>query len=133
MRPRLILLTFVIAGLAACGGQAGDPMRGRQLYLQERLGNRQAPGCITCHTLVPGEDKVGPSHDQIGSIAEQRVSSPDYQGEAQESAGYLRESILDPDAHVVDGYEAGLMYQDYEEVLTDQQVRDLVAFLLSLE
>lgn len=119
--------------LSACSGQAGDPARGRELYQQPNLGARQAPGCITCHSLEPGEVKVGPSHAGVGRRATDYVSDSSYQGQATDASGYLRESILDPNAHVVAGFQPGIMYQQYDEVLTEQQLEDLVAFLLSLQ
>lgn len=119
--------------LAACaGGPSGDPARGEELYLQESLGASEAPGCITCHSLTPSEVKVGPSHSDVARRAGQIIESPDYHGQAQTAAEYLRESILEPDAHVVEGFEPGVMYARFAEVLTDQQVDDLVAFLLTL-
>jgi cytochrome c2 len=119
--------------LSGCAGQLGDPVQGRQLYFETTLGSRQAPGCITCHSLEPGEEKVGPSHAEMGSRALARVQSPDYTGQAEDANGYLRESILDPDAYMVEGFEAGVMYQAYDEVLSEEEVDDLVAFLLSLQ
>ena len=132
MRRAVIWLLLGPLVLLACAPASGDPVAGRELYLQENLGARRAPGCITCHSLEPGEEKLGPSHAQVGSQAEQRVKGDDYEGQARDAAAYLRESILQPNAHVIDGYEAGIMYQQYDEVLTEDQVDDLVAFLLSL-
>lgn len=125
----MLLLSLL---LAACAGQAGDPVEGRRIYSMETLGSRQAPGCITCHSLEPGEVKVGPSHAEVGGRAEALLLSDDYSGQAESAAEYLRESILEPNVHVVEGFEPGVMYQKYEEVLTEDQVKDLVAFLLTL-
>lgn len=126
----LVLMALCLTG---CADRIGDPMAGRQIYFQKTLGSRQAPGCITCHSLDPEEAKVGPSHSQAGSRAAERVAADDYSGQAEDAAGYLRESILEPEAHVVAGYDPGVMYQNYDEVLTEEQVSDLVAFLLSLQ
>lgn len=134
-----LLRTLVIGcallgfGLAACSGSTGDAEAGRQLYMQDSIGSRGAPGCVTCHSLSPDDVKVGPTHAHIGSRAAQRVEAEDYSGQAQDAGAYLRESILEPDAYVVPGYEAGIMYQQYDQVLSTEQVDDLVAFLLSLE
>ena len=49
---------------------------------------------------------------------------------------YLRESILDPPAHVSEGVvraTPGLMTKEITEGLTDEQVNALVAFLLTLQ
>ena len=58
---------------------------------------------------------------------------PEYTGSATSAAEYLRESILDPNAFVVPGFAPGVMYQAYSSTLTDGEVADLVAFLLTLK
>ncbi|MDX1600194.1 MAG: c-type cytochrome [Anaerolineales bacterium] len=117
--------------ITSCGGPSGDPQRGEELYRQQKLGGGAAPGCVSCHSLDPGVVKVGPSHANVGSRAQGVIQEPGYQGEATTAAEYLRESILDPNAHVAEGFDPGVMYQDYAEVLTEQQIEDLVAFLLT--
>lgn len=129
---RVFIAAAAVLLLAACGGPSGDPERGEELYRQQELGGGAAPGCISCHSLDPGEVKVGPSHATVGARAEEIVADPAYQGQATTAAGYLRESILEPNAHVVQGFDASVMYRRYEEVLSDQQVDDLVAFLMTL-
>ena len=62
----------------------------------------------------------------VASHAGQRVSG-------QTAEQYLRTSILDPNAYIVPGYAANGMYQDFAKVLTDKQVNDLVAYLLTLK
>ena len=133
MARRVWLGLMLMLMLSGCANQLGDPVQGRQLYFETTLGSRQAPGCVTCHSLEPGEEKVGPSHAEMGSRALERVHSPEYSGQAQGAGDYLRESILEPDAYVVDGFEPGMMYQEYGEVLSEEQVDHLVAFLLSLQ
>jgi hypothetical protein len=46
---------------------------------------------------------------------------------------YLKESILDPDATLVDGFPAGTMPQVWGDELTSEQVDQLVAYLLTLK
>jgi len=100
----------------------GDPERGRSLFMSTGFGVNT--GCRTCHSLEPGVRLVGPSLAGIGERAGTRVAGLD----ADE---YLRRSILDPDAYVVDGFPAGQMFPNYDERLDDQQVEDLIAFLLT--
>ena len=76
--------------------------------------------------LEPGVVLVGPSFDGIATRAAGRV--PGLSAEE-----YLRESILDPDAYVVDGFPAGQMLQNFSELLTEEEIDSLVAFLLTLE
>lgn len=142
MRKRTLLsiLIFLMAlALAACGGggdstdsgtddsapaPTGDATRGEELYKQTTIGS--APGCVTCHSLEEGVVLVGPSHAGVATRAGTYV-------EGQSAEEYLRESIVKPDAHVVDGFTAGVMYQNYGTDLTEQQIDDLVAYLLTLK
>lgn len=135
---KLSLLTlfcvFIISiFLVACGAketssspEVGNPSRGKELYNKTVLGPRAAPGCITCHSLEPGVILVGPSHAGIASRADSIV-----QGLSAEE--YLRQSIISPDAHVKEGFFPGIMYQKYEEDLTEQEIQDLVAYMMTLK
>ncbi len=101
-----------------------DPVAGRDLYLDTRIGTNT--GCRICHSLEPGRRLVGPSLAGVGTAAETRVAGL--------TAGeYLRQSIVDPDAYIVKGFQAGAMLPDIAELLTEQQLDDLVAFLLTLK
>ncbi|MFQ5398294.1 MAG: c-type cytochrome [Anaerolineae bacterium] len=130
-----ILLALSMFFLAACGGGgeadsgsdgAGDASRGEQLYTQTTIGSASAPGCVTCHSLEPDVVLVGPSHNGIGARAETAVPG-------LSAADYLEQSIREPNAHVTDGFTAGVMYQNYANELSDQEIADLVAFLLTLK
>lgn len=127
----LALLIFAGVLLAGCGA-GGDPEAGERLYTSLTIGRADAPGCITCHSLVPGEIKVGPSHDGVARRAAEVIRQSDYAGSATTAEEYLRESILEPNAYVVSGFVPGVMYQAYSSTLTDGELADLVAFLLTL-
>jgi len=132
--PFLLLLLF----LAACGGEeaggvTGDPARGETLYRETNIGPANAPGCITCHSTEPGEVKAGPSHAGLATRAAEIVNDPGYTGQATTAEAYLRESIVEPNAYVVEGFVAGVMYQNYGEELSEQELADLVAFMMTLK
>ena len=66
------------------------------------------------------------------------MKSGDYHGSAKDAATYIRESILDPNAYVLQGptYSAGgrsLMPSDYAQTLKSEQVDQIVAYLLTLK
>lgn len=137
MRKLLLLVTLILVlGLVACGGESapsseegqaaggGDAVAGEELFHQAQIGT--LPGCMTCHSLEPGVTLVGPSLANIGAEAatiQSGVSAEDY----------LRTSIVEPDAFVTEGFGAGIMPAGLADELTDQQVNDLVAFLLTLQ
>jgi hypothetical protein len=129
MLPCVLLISALF--LSACGaptstGPIGtpDPAVGEKLFKQPIIGS--APGCITCHSLKPGEAVVGPSLAGIAPLAGQRAAGKS----AQE---YLRQSILEPDAFLVPGYNPGSMFSQYKDRLTRSQVNDLVEYLLTLK
>ena len=53
--------------------------------------------------------------------------------EGLSATDYLRQSILEPDAYVVDGWPAGQMLPVYGDRLTENQIESLVEYLLTLE
>ena len=130
-----LFVTFVLVltlALAACGGGeepstgagGADAKAGEELYAQTVIGAQ--PGCITCHSLEAGVVVVGPS---MAGIAVRGGTTVD--GQSLEE--YLEASILNPDEYLVEGYAAGTMPQVWEDELTDQQVKNLVAYLQTLK
>lgn len=100
-----------------------DVVLGRKLFEGAGLGANL--GCEICHSIRPGEDGVGPSLAGIGSTAGDRV-------EGMGAEEYLRQSILDPDAYIVDGYRSGQMLEGYRERLSGAEVDALIKYMLSL-
>jgi ferredoxin/cytochrome c551/c552 len=115
---QVLSLQFKDARLSA------DPVAGRRLFNGDTLGANT--GCRVCHSLEPDVRLVGPSLAGVAARAGQQA--PDLT-----AAEYLRQSILEPNAHVVEGFPANQMPPTYAETLTDQQVSDLVGFLLTLQ
>jgi cytochrome c2 len=103
---------------------AAESDAGRSLYMESTLGTNT--GCRICHSLDLGVTLVGPSFDGIATRAATRV--PGLSAEE-----YIRQSILDPNAYVVEGFPAGQMLQNFEDLLTAEDIDNLVAFLLTLE
>lgn len=97
---------------------------GESLYYESTLGVNT--GCRVCHSLDPGVVIIGPSFDGVATAAKTRV--PGLTAEE-----YLRQSIVDPDAFVVHGFDAGVMLQNFNETLSDDEIDNLVAFLLTFE
>jgi cytochrome c len=129
------LFIILLIGTAACSSRGvrasdhavpqdiGDPDAGRELF-NARHG--EAPACSMCHVVDSNQRKVGPSLMGVASRAKSRV-------EGLDAIGYLRQSILEPDAFYAPNAGSNRMYQHFAEVFTPQQVDDLVAYLLTLE
>jgi sugar lactone lactonase YvrE len=86
-------------------------------------GARNAPACSACHRDDAGG--LGPSLRGVRSVAAERVEDMD-------AEAYIRESILKPDAYVLEGYNAEYMPRNYGEALTEVEIDALVAYVLNL-
>lgn len=132
MQTRAIIFFLSLscaALLAACGGSApGDPVSGRKLFRGETLiANGNGQKCSACHADTPeGESPLGPNLSNIGSRAGVTVKD-------QPADEYLRDSILRPDTYLAGGYQEGIHPRNYAQVLNDQQVSDLVAYMATLK
>jgi nitric oxide reductase subunit C len=123
MRKTLsITIALLIAAtlLVACGGGGGSDAQaveaGKALFAQTVIGTQA--GCSTCHSLNAGEVIVGPSLAGIGS---------------RHDAAYIRESILDPNAVLVEGFPADTMPNVWGTELSGEQIDELVAYLQTLK
>ncbi len=110
---------------------AGDPQRGAQLF--------PTLPCTSCHDIThpfPG-GLICPNLGNISTEAALIVKSPDYHGKATDAAGYIRESIMNPNAYIVPGAQyrqadgQSVMPKNFAQVLTPQQIDDLVAYLMT--
>jgi cytochrome c oxidase subunit 2 len=99
---------------------ASDPVsRGKQLA--------QSLGCAACHS-VDGSVAVGPSwKDLAGSqvpLADGTTVTAD--------DTYLHESIVNPNAKIVEGFRPDIMPGTFGTTLTGDQLNDLIAYIKSL-
>jgi nitric oxide reductase subunit C len=129
----------------AAGMEAGETAPGARpldsgdnpIALGESVFRSASPACVACHSIAPGVNMAGPSLAGLSARAEQTLASPDYKGEAKDTATYIRESIVSPSAHVVPGamYSAegvSFMPSTYGKDLTPEQIEQLVAYLSTL-
>jgi mono/diheme cytochrome c family protein len=128
MHRLTILLILITALLTACGGEstaaptptidpASDAGQGRTLF--------QA-NCAACHSTAEAVMLVGPSLAHIATLSQTRV-------EGLSAEDYLHESIVAPDAYTVDGFLEGTMQQNFGQVLTSDEVDQIVTYLMTLE
>jgi cytochrome c oxidase subunit II len=80
-------------------------------------------GCGGCHAFEPaGTDaQIGPSLDELAAAA---------QAAGMEPEDFVRESIVEPEERIAEGFQGGVMPDTYESTLTDEQLDALVQYLL---
>ena len=73
-----------------------------------------AQGCIACHDVKGELRLLGPPLTHVG----ERLS-----------AAEIRQSIVDPDAVVVEGFPKGVMLKDFGQKMTSEELDQLVGYL----
>lgn len=95
----------------------GDAARGEQIYL--------AQPCHTCHTdLAVGP--VFPGDPPLAVRAATRESG--YSAEL-----YLYESIVAPNVDIAPGFQKDIMPAEFGNTLADQELADLIAYLMTMK
>jgi mono/diheme cytochrome c family protein len=127
MLGRFAVVCTVAALLAStCGSQSptteqartADPVaRGESLY--------ETVGCTNCHEPNSVGQRRGPPLDHVGTVAATRRVG-------MSAEEYIRQSILDPTAYEVPGFE-GSPSRSFDRALSATDLEALVAYLLSLK
>ena len=88
--------------------------------------------CGLCHQLDAAgtAGTFGPTHNGMDIIATQRLQEPQYTGKATTAAEYIHESIVDPKAFTVPGYEHTQHHMPIYNYLSETDVDALVQMLL---
>jgi nitric oxide reductase subunit C len=136
--PRPILVSGAAIPGSNVGGAAPQPASDDPVAVGQALFSQSPPGCFACHSTTAGVNLVGPSLAGIGATAAVRIKGADYHGKATDAAGYVRESILEPNAHVVTGATfssngQSMMPATFGRTLKPEQVDALVAYLMTLK
>lgn len=87
----------------------------------------QEAGCLVCHS-TDGSSGTGPT---FAGLYQSDVLLTDGTTVTADE-GYLRRSIIDPQAEVVEGF-APLMPSDFAERLSDDDIDALIAYITELE
>ena len=88
----------------------------------------ETQGCKACHSL-DGTVVVGPSWKNIYGSEEQL----DDGSTITVDEVYIRESILDPNAKVVQGFSPNVMPSTYRDILSDQDIEDIISYIETLQ
>lgn len=97
---------------------SADPAAGQPLTVNK--------GCTACHALEKGARLVGPSWYSVGATAGERVAG-------QSAEAYLYNSILHPNDYVVPDFLPNLMPANYNDLLSEQELAEIIAYLLTLQ
>jgi nitric oxide reductase subunit C len=134
---RLVIL-MIILGLSACSNSSaaenslpdpatlnnGDAAAGQAAFASN--------GCVACHAVeADAPPGIGPSLVGVAGRSRETIQSPDYTGQADTVEAYLWESIIHPQAHIIEGHMT-TMPATYQQSLEEQEIADLVAYLLTL-
>ncbi len=132
MYRKFLILALIVMVLAACNQQAtpdqvmGDAARGSEIF---HKGVNGAPACAGCHattkaSLMRGGVGIAPNLSGLTERAPHRI-------EGLSAQEYVLNSILNPSGFVVEGFQ-NVMYPGYAEQLSQQDLTDLLAYLLTL-
>jgi len=105
---------------------AGDPGRGKEIVLGRGDGN-----CLLCHA-IPGADRaagnLGPSLAGVGS----RLGADELRSRLVDASRFNPKSVMPPYGQVEGLYAVAPQYRG-KPLLTDQEIEDAVAFMLTLK
>jgi nitric oxide reductase subunit C len=136
--PRPILVSGAAIPGTNVGAPPPQPASTDPVAVGQALFTKTPPACFACHSTAPGVNLVGPSLAGLAARASQRIKEADYHGKATDPAGYVRESILHPNAYVLAGptYSSNgqsLMPANFGETLDSTQIDALVGYLMTLK
>jgi cytochrome c2 len=110
--------------LTRVGNVAGDAANGEALF--NTFQGDAGFACATCHRADSEDRLIGPGLLNVGARAETRVDGTD-------TVEYIRTSIINPGAYVVETFPDGLMPQNWADIYAEDEINDLIAYLLTLE
>ena len=126
MKPKLVVfgVAAVAIALAACSSEP-DPVMGEELFWTKREAGIDIPiACSDCHVWAERRPGDGPAFIGIREIAASRI-------EGTSAEDYIRQSILDPAAFLPSGYFSTHMPKMYGEILTEEEIEHIIAYILS--
>ncbi len=86
-------------------------------------------GCVACHNVTGDAGGIGPTWKGMYNHDIPLADGTTVKGDEE----YLKNSIVNPNLQVVQGYAAGLMPQTYGDVLTEDQIQYLIEYMKTLE
>ncbi len=108
----------------AAAAAVGDIATGEELFNKRFTEVQHSLSCSACHTLDGKDSRDAPTLAGISTVATDRV-------DGMSDVDYLRQSIVDPYAFRVAGELAFPMPDMYSDVLSEDEIDNLIAFLLT--
>lgn len=111
------------------------PEVGRQLFVQYPCGNCHANNDLgTTAVLGPDLSDIAVQAEQFAAEGAYQAGPTDEDATDSPAANYIRGSIVNPNAHIVPGYPANLMPQNYGDpnIMPRDHLEALVNYLLTL-
>ncbi len=108
----------------ATAAAIGDTAAGEERFNKPIEGAGHSLSCSSCHTLDGNDRQDGPTLAGISAVAAVRV-------DGMSDVDYLRQSIVDPYAFRVDGEWILPMPYQYPDLLSEDEIDNLIAFLLT--
>ncbi len=121
----------------------GDVMMGSDIFIELPEGDAEVGeslaagelGCAACHIL----STVGPPWEATGGLpgiavrGEIRIQQDNYSGNATSGDEYLIESVVESNAHIVEGFQPDIMPTNFSERITLQDMAHLLAYIKTFE
>ena len=121
----LFIIIFVSIIFSACTSENNFVAQGKVLFNKKHIGKNKVIGCVSCHSVNPGQIIIGPS------LAGLKLRAP-YLVEGESAKEYIRNSIINPDAYIVNGFLPAIMFPHYSQELSKEELLALIAYLSQL-
>ena len=120
LRPAATTPPPATATSGPASAPSGDASAGETIFHD---GKGSAPACVNCHAAEAGPFALGPVMTGISERAGSRI-------EGMSAEDYLHQSILEPGEFIVPGFRP-MMPPTYGENLTEQDIEDIIAYLMT--
>ncbi len=127
----------VVDGAVAGEGEAAEAVEEEavadEALIAAGMAVYRAQYCGICHVFEAAgtTGRFGPPHDGVATAALERLQDPRYAGIAQTAEEYLYESLVKPEIYIVEGFVGTSHRMPPYTHLPEEDLRTLVALLLS--
>lgn len=121
-----LVCTFILSlFLTSCSSEPDLKEQGKIIFNKTHLGKDKVLGCVACHSIKTNIETVGPTMYGLKKRSINLIPNTS-------SKEYIKQSIINPNAYIVDGYLPGVMYSLYADNLSEKEINALVEYLSDL-